>query len=162
MSGWAVPFEEQTVDAWDAAIRVNLTSAFIIAQEARIALAASGHGSVIFFGSTYGIVGTDLRLYENTEMANPPGYAASKGGVIQLSRHLATVMAPDVRVNSITPGGVLRGQPESFHEQYVFRTPLKRMASEQDLKGAAVYLASDMSEYVTGHNLIVDGGWTAW
>ena len=162
MSGWAVPFEEQTVDAWDAAIRVNLTSAFIIAQEARIALAASGHGSVIFFGSTYGIVGTDLRLYENTEMANPPGYAASKGGVIQLSRHLATVMAPDVRVNSITPGGVMRGQPESFHEQYVFRTPLKRMASEQDLKGAAVYLASDMSEYVTGHNLIVDGGWTAW
>ena len=162
MDGWAVPFEEQSVDAWDAAIRVNLTSAFVIAQEARIALAASGHGSVIFFGSTYGIVGTDLRLYENTEMANPPGYAASKGGVIQLSRHLATVMAPNVRVNSITPGGVWRGQPESFHEQYVSRTPLKRMATEQDLKGAAVYLASDMSEYVTGHNLVVDGGWTAW
>ena len=101
----------------------------------------------------------DKRL---TEMANPPGYAASKGGVIQLSRHLATVMAPDVRVNSITPGGVLRGQPESFHEQYVSRTPLKRMATEQDLKGAVVYLASDMSEYVTGHNLVVDGGWTAW
>ncbi|MQF96402.1 MAG: SDR family oxidoreductase [SAR202 cluster bacterium] len=162
MTGWAVPFEEQTVEAWDAAIRVNLTSAFVIAQETREALAASGHGSVIFFGSTYGISGTDLRLYENTDMANPPGYAASKAGVIQLARHLATVMAPKVRVNSVTPGGVLRGQPQSFQEKYVSRTPLGRMASEQDLKGAVAYLASDMSEYVTGHNLVVDGGWTAW
>jgi len=162
MKGWSVPFEEQSVEAWDAALRVNLTAGFVIAQEARNALAESGHGSVIFFGSTYGIVGADLRLYEDTDMANPPGYAASKGGVIQLARHLSTVMAPNVRVNSVTPGGIRRGQPDSFHEQYIYRTPLKRMATEQDLKCAVLYLASDMSEYVTGHNLVVDGGWTAW
>jgi len=162
MAGWAVPFEDQTVEAWDAALRVNLTSALVIAQEAKEALLSSGHGSIILFGSTYGLVGADLRLYENSKMANPPGYAASKGGVIQLSRYLATVMAPSIRVNSVSPGGVWRGQPESFHERYVSRTPLKRMAQEQDLKGAVAYLASDMSEYVTGHNLVVDGGWTAW
>ncbi len=162
VSGWAVPFEQQTVEAWDAAMRVNLTSGFTMVQEAREALAASGHGSVVFFGSTYGLVGPDLRLYEDTAMANPPGYAASKGGVLQLMRYLATVLAPRVRVNAVSPGGVWRDQPEKFHSQYVSRTPLGRMANEQDLKGAVAYLASDLSEYVTGHNLVVDGGWTAW
>lgn len=160
--GWAVPFEKQTVKAWDAAMRVNLTSPFIMVQEAQKALASSGHGSVIFFGSTYGLVGPDLRLYEGTDMANPPGYAASKGGIIQLTRYLATVLAPKIRVNSITPGGVWRDQPEAFHEKYVSRTPMGRMAREEDLKGAIAYLATDLSAYVTGHNLAVDGGWTAW
>lgn len=160
--GWSVPFDEQTVDAWDAAMRVNLTAAFVMVQEARGALTASGHGSVIFFGSTYGLVGPDMRLYQGTTMANAAGYAASKGGVLQLTRYLATVFSPQVRVNSITPGGVWRDQPDAFHRRYVARTPLGRMATEQDLKGAVVYLASDLSEYVTGHNLVVDGGWTAW
>ena len=160
--GWAVPFEQQTVKAWDAALRVNLTSAFVMVQEAQEALSASGHGSVILFGSTYGVVGPDLRLYTETEMANPAGYAASKGGIIQLTRYLATVLAPRVRVNAISPGGVWRNQPEVFHQRYVSRTPLGRMATEEDLKGAVAYLASDLSAYVTGHNLSVDGGWTAW
>jgi len=162
VAGWAVPFEDQTVEAWDAAMRVNLTSPFIMVQEGQEALGASSHGSVIFVGSTYGVVGPDLRLYEGTNMANPPGYAASKGGIIQLTRYLSTVLAPRIRVNSITPGGVWRDQPESFHKQYVSRTPLERMAAEEDLKGAIAYLASDLSAYVTGHNLAVDGGWTAW
>ena len=161
-NGWAVPFERQTVEAWDAALRVNLTSPFMIAQEARQALDASGHGSIIVFASIYGVIGPELTLYQGTGMANPTAYGASKGGLLQLTRYLATMLAPGVRVNAISPGGVWRGQPESFHEQYLSRTPLKRMASEQDLKGAFVYLASDMSEYVTGHNLVVDGGWTAW
>ncbi len=160
--GWAVSFEQQTVEAWDAAIRVNLTSAFVMVQEAQKALARSLHGSVILFGSTYGLVGPDMRLYEGTQMSNPAGYAASKGGLLQLTRHLATLLAPQIRVNSITPGGVSRGQPETFQQQYVSRTPMARMATEQDLKGAVAYLASDLSEYVTGHNLVVDGGWTAW
>ena len=95
-------------------------------------------------------------------MGNPAGYAASKGGLIQLTRWLATVLAPDVRVNAIIPGGIWRNQPETFREQYVARTPLGRMGAEEDLKGAAAYLASDLSAYVTGQNLIVDGGWTAW
>ena len=160
--GWAVPFEQQTVQAWDQGMRVNLTSCLVMVQEAQEALAANSHGSVIFFGSTYGLVGPDFRLYQDTDMANPPGYAASKGGVLQLTRYLATVLAPAIRVNSITPGGVIRGQPEAFQQRYVFRTPMGRMATEQDLKGAVAYLATDMSQYVTGHNLVVDGGWTAW
>jgi NAD(P)-dependent dehydrogenase (short-subunit alcohol dehydrogenase family) len=117
---------------------------------------------VINIGSTYGMVGPDLRLYQDTDMGNPAGYAASKGGIIQITRWLATALAPDVRVNSISPGGVWRDQPENFHKEYISRTPMGRMAVEEDLKGAVAYLASDLSAYVTGHNLVVDGGWTAW
>lgn len=160
--GWAVPFEQQTVAAWDTALRVNLTSAFVMVQEAREALAASGHGSVVLFASTYGMVGPDFRLYEDTSMANPAGYGASKGGLLQLMRYLSTALAPRVRVNAISPGGVWRDQPEVFQQRYVDRTPMGRMATEEDLKGAVAYLASDLSAYVTGHNLVVDGGWTAW
>lgn len=160
--GWAVPFEKQTVQAWDAAMKVNLTSAFAMAQEARPALAASGHASVIFISSIYGLVGPDMRLYENTSMANPAAYGVSKAGLLQLVRYLATTFAPQIRVNAITPGGVWREQPQSFVDQYVSRTPLGRMATEEDFKGAIAYLASDLSNYVTGQNLIVDGGWTAW
>lgn len=160
--GWAVPFEEQTVQAWDDAIKTNLTSVFIMVQQAQTALAESGHGSIILFSSIYGVVGPDMRLYENTQMANPAGYGASKGGLVQLTRFLSTTLAPRTRVNAISPGGVWRNQPSSFHKQYVSKTPLQRMAEEEDLKGAVAYLASDLSSYVTGHNLVVDGGWTAW
>ena len=160
--GWAVPFDQQTVEAWDAALRVNLTSVFVIAQAARAELEAGGHGSLILVGSTYGLVGPDMGLYEGTTMGNPAGYGASKGGVLQLGRYLSTVFAPKIRVNAVTPGGVWRGQAESFHQRYRARTPLGRMAAEEDMKGAVAFLASDLSAYVTGHNLVVDGGWTAW
>jgi NAD(P)-dependent dehydrogenase (short-subunit alcohol dehydrogenase family) len=95
-------------------------------------------------------------------MGNPAGYAASKGGLLQLTKYLATALAPAVRVNALSPGGVTRGQPRPFQQRYVERTPLRRMAVEEDLKGAFAYLAGDLSAYVTGHNLVVDGGWTAW
>jgi len=103
-----------------------------------------------------------MSLYEGTKMANPAGYNASKGGLLQLTRYLATIMAPKIRVNAISPGGVWRNQPESFKRRYEKRTPLRRMACEEDMKGAVAYLAGDLSAYVTGHNLVVDGGWTAW
>jgi NAD(P)-dependent dehydrogenase (short-subunit alcohol dehydrogenase family) len=160
--GWAVPFERQTVEAWDAAMRVNVTSAFVMVQEAREALAAKRRGSVIFFASTYGVVAPDFRLYAKTRMANPAGYGVSKGGLLQLTRYLATALAPDVRVNAITPGGIWRNQHKVFQKRYVSRTPLGRMAKEEDLKGAVAYFSSDLSAYVTGHNLVVDGGWTVW
>ncbi len=162
VNGWACPFERQTVAAWEAAIRVNLTSAFVMIQEAREALAASGHGSVILFSSIYGMVGPDPRLYTDTSMAHPAGYDVTKGGLLQLTRYLAAALAPRVRVNAISSGGVWRNQPQVFQERYVAKTPLGRMATEEDLKGAVAYLASDLSAYVTGHNLVVDGGWTAW
>jgi NAD(P)-dependent dehydrogenase (short-subunit alcohol dehydrogenase family) len=134
----------------------------VLAQAAREALMASGHGSIIFFSSIYGNVGPDMQLYADTAMANPAGYGASKGGLQQLARYLATVLAPQVRVNVISPGGVWRNQPAVFRDRYEARTPLHRMATEEDLKGAVAYLASDLSAYVTGQNLLVDGGWTAW
>lgn len=162
LEGWAVPFGQQTVDAWRRALDVNLVSAFVLAQEAHEALARSGRGSIVLFGSTYGMVGPDDLLYEGVEMANPAAYGASKGGVLQFVRYLATTMAPAVRVNAISPGGVERRQPEAFQDRYRARTPLRRMATEEDLKGAVAYLASDLSVYVTGHNLVVDGGFTAW
>jgi len=160
--GWAVPFQQQTTEAWDRALRVNLTSAFALSQAAQQPLLESGHGSIILLSSIYGLVGPDMSLYEGTGMNNPAGYGASKGGLLQLMRYLATVLAPQIRVNAISPGGVWRNQAEQFHARYRARTPLDRMATEEDLKGAAAYLASDLSNYVTGHNLVVDGGWTIW
>jgi NAD(P)-dependent dehydrogenase (short-subunit alcohol dehydrogenase family) len=162
MPGWSVGLDRQTATAFEASLRVNLTAAFVMVQEARGALTSGGHGSVVLFSSIYGLVGPDMRLYEGTSMSNSAGYGAAKGGILQLTRYLATVLAPAVRVNAITPGGVWRGQVEAFHERYRARTPLGRMATEEDLKGAVAYLASDLSAYVTGHNLVVDGGWTAW
>jgi NAD(P)-dependent dehydrogenase (short-subunit alcohol dehydrogenase family) len=161
--GWATAtLAEQTVEAWDAALRVNLTSAFVLAQEAAPALIGSPGASVILVSSIYGVVGPDPRLYAATDLANPVGYGASKGALLQLVRYLATMLAPDVRVNALSPGGIERGQPEAFVARYVDRTPLRRMAREEDMKGAIAYLASDLSAYVTGQNLIVDGGWTTW
>ncbi len=162
LEGWAVPFSEQRSDTWRRALEVNLTAAFILTQAAAPALKESGHGSVITMGSIYGMVGPDMGLYGGTTLGNPAAYNASKGGILQLTRYLATVLAPDIRVNCISPGGVERGQTDPFLSRYIARTPLKRMAKEEDLKGAAVYLASDLSSYVTGQNIVVDGGWTAW
>jgi NAD(P)-dependent dehydrogenase (short-subunit alcohol dehydrogenase family) len=161
-SGWNAPFAEQTVAAWDDALRVNLTAAFVLTQEAAPLLARSGHGSIVLLSSIYGAVAPDASLYDGTAMANPVAYGVSKGGVTQLARYLAAQLAPDVRVNSLAPGGIERAQPDEFRERYAARTPLRRLAREEDLKGAIAYLASDLSAYVTGHELVVDGGWTVW
>lgn len=162
LPNWTTPFEDQGVDVWRRALEVNLTSTFVLTQACTPALRIHGTGTVICFGSIYGMVGPDWRIYDGTDMGNAAGYAASKGGVIQLTRWLATSLAPDIRVNCMSPGGVSRQHPDPFREAYEQRTPLRRMATEEDLKGAAVFLASDLSGYVTGHNLVVDGGWTAW
>lgn len=160
--GWSAPFDDQTLSAWDEAMRVNLTAAFVLGQEGRESLARSGNGSLIFVSSTYGVVAPDPGLYEGTNMHSPAGYAASKAGIIQLARYLAAEFAPSIRVNALTPGGVWRDQPAPFVDRYRRRTPLGRMATEEDFKGAIAFLASDLSAYVTGHNLVVDGGWTVW
>lgn len=162
LKGWAVPFLEQRSDIWKSVLDVNLTAPFILVQACAEILKKSRHGSVVNISSIYGVVGPDMHMYEDTNLGNPAAYAASKGGLLQLTRWLATTLAPEVRVNAITPGGVWRSQPKAFHERYVKHTPLGRMATEEDFKGAIAYLASDLAAYVTGHNLVVDGGWTAW
>ena len=106
--------------------------------------------------------GPDWNLYEGTTMGNPGAYAASKGGLIQLTKWLATTVAPKVRVNAISPGGIFRNQPEKFVAKYTAKTPMGRMGVEDDFRGAIAYLASDLSSYVTGQNIAVDGGFGAW
>lgn len=162
LTGWAVPFAEQSAETWRAALEVNLTSVFVLVQAAEPWLKKSGKGSVVNIASIYGMVGPDLGLYGGTAMGNPAAYGAAKGGLLQLTRWLATVLAPSVRVNAVTPGGIARGQAEEFVRRYEARTPLGRMGREEDVKGAVAFLAGDLSAYVTGQNIVVDGGWTAW
>tara|TARA_R110002073_G_scaffold74100_2_gene181050 strand:+ start:39697 stop:40500 length:804 start_codon:yes stop_codon:yes gene_type:complete len=162
LEGWAVPFADQSADTWRLALETNLTSPFVLAQACAPLLAAN-RGAIVNIASIYGMLGPNMRLYDDAPgMGNPGAYAASKGGLIQLTRWLSTTLAPTVRVNSISLGGVWRNQDEKFVERYVDKTPLGRMATEEDLKGAALFLSSDLSLYVTGHNLVVDGGWSAW
>lgn len=162
LPGWSDAFENQSVDTWRRALEVNLTTPFSLVQECYPLLRKSTSASIINIGSIYGFLGPDLSLYQGTAMNNPAAYAASKGGLLQLTRWMATVLGPSIRVNAISPGGVARGQPQAFIDRYVSRTPLKRMGREEDFKGAIVYLASEMSAWVTGQNLVVDGGWSVW
>lgn len=162
LEGWCEPFENQSVETWRRALEVNLTSAFHLCRDFAPALGRSVGGSIINIGSIYGEYGPDWTLYADTNMANAAAYGASKAGLIQFTRWLATTIAPNTRANIISPGGILRGQPDTFITRYKQRTPLYRMASENDFRGAVAYLASDMSAYVTGQVLRVDGGWGVW
>ena len=134
-----------------------------VTAEGVVAMEVTGNGQVFLANQ-----GMDIQVMylENDAVfcngASVLAYSASKGGLLQLMRHLSTLLAPAVRVNAISPGGIERGQPEAFRRNYAARTPLKRMGTEEDMKGAVAYLASDLSAYVTGQNLVVDGGWTAW
>lgn len=162
LQGWGVPFAKQTVETWRRALEVNLTAVFDLCQGLNPLLQQAQGASIINIASIYGILGPDWDLYSGTKMSNPAAYAASKGGLIQFSRWLATTIKPNVRVNTISPGGIFRQQPASFVDRYEARVPLGRMATEEDFRGAVAYLASDLSQYVTGQNLMVDGGWSAW
>ncbi|MDR1470960.1 MAG: SDR family oxidoreductase [Synergistaceae bacterium] len=162
LEGWNAPFAEQSAETWRRAVEVNLTAPFVLSRSLASMLSESGHGSIINLSSIYGVCAPDLSIYEGTDMHNPAAYAASKAGLLQFTRWLSTVLAPRVRVNAITPGGVERGQPRPFIDRYAARTPMRRMAREEDMKGAAVFLASDLSAYVTGQNIVVDGGWSVW
>ena len=162
LEGWSTSLEDQSLETWKRALDVNLTACFQIMKSTRTLLNKSSCASIINIGSIYGLYAPDLSIYEKTGMNNPAAYSASKGGLLQLSRWMSTVLAPNIRVNSISPGGLKRNQPENFIDRYVKKTPLKRMGSESDVVGAVVYLASDLSSWVTGQNLIVDGGWGVW
>ena len=161
LEGWVEDFDKQSLETWNRALEVNLTAPFHLSQAFTPLLRKNNNGSIINIASIYGMNAPDYSLYEGTNMGNPAGYSASKGGLIQLTSWLATTVSPDIRVNSISPGGVWRNQPNKFVERYESRTPLGRMATEEDFKGVVAYLASDLSAYVTGQNIVVDGGWTA-
>lgn len=159
-------FEDYPLEAWNQALAVNLTGIFLCAQAAVRPMLARGAGVIINLCSTYGLVGPDQRIYQRPgERAQykPVYYSVTKAGVLGMTRYLATYYAgKNIRVNALTPGGVFNNHDETFVERYSARTVMGRMARRDELNGALLFLASDASSYMTGANLVVDGGWTAW
>jgi NAD(P)-dependent dehydrogenase (short-subunit alcohol dehydrogenase family) len=162
LPGWTVAFENQSIDTWRRAIEVNLTSIFEICQILTPSLKKAKGSSIVNIASIYGEKGPRWDLYTGTSLGNPAAYSVSKGGLIQLTRWLATTLAPTVRVNSVIAGGIERDQPESFKSKYCRDVPLGRMATEMDLIGPIIFLLSSASSYVTGESLHVDGGRGIW
>jgi len=161
--GFFAPFEQYLLETWNQVLAVNLTGMFVVAQAAGKVMVEQERGSIINISSIYGIVAPDHRIYDGCDFDTPAAYAVSKTGVIGLTKYLAAYWAEKgVRVNAVTPGGVFRGHEKPFLSAYTSRAPMGRMARQDELAGAIVYLASEASSYVTGHNLVVDGGWTAW
>lgn len=162
LTGWSVEFEKQDINIWRKAINVNLTAVFYLCQKLAPLLNKSEFGNIINVASIYGMLGPDWDLYLGTRMSNPAAYAASKGGIIQLTKWLATTLAPNVRVNCVSPGGLFRNQDNSFVQKYIKKTPLRRMGTEKEVASVVAFLASDMASYITGQNIIVDGGFSVW
>lgn len=155
-------FEQQSPDDWATSARTDMVGLMTVCQTFLPAMVQAGRGSIINVASIYGVVSNDPGLYVGTDMRQPPDYNFVKGGMIQLTRYLAAYYGPSgVRVNAVSPGGYFNEQPQAFVEAYCRRVPLGRMLSHTDIQGAIVFLASDAAAYVTGHNLLVDGGWTA-
>lgn len=162
LPGWVTPLAEQSLQVWRRALEVNLTAPFHLSQAFAPLMRTSRGANIINVTSIYGELGPDWSLYEGTSLGNPAAYAASKGGLAQLTRWLATTLAPEIRVNAIVPGGLHRNQPKEFVERYEARTPLRRMARQSDLAGVTAFLASDLSGYCTGECTRIDGGWGSW
>jgi NAD(P)-dependent dehydrogenase (short-subunit alcohol dehydrogenase family) len=162
------PLEDYDVETWRQVMAVNLDGAFLMARAVGRRMADRGKGSIVQIASIYGLLGPDQRIYEGSQyfghrINTPPVYTASKAGVIGLTKHLATYWGHrGVRVNTLTPGGVESGQNDTFQSRYGARIPLGRMARADEIVGAMLFLASDASGFVTGHNLVADGGLAAW
>ena len=169
LEAFFAPFEEYRLDQWRKIMSVNLDGMFLVAQAVGKQMVAQGKGgSIIQTASIYGVMAPDHRIYEGSfylgrQINTPAVYAASKAAVIGLTKYLATYWAVQgIRVNTLTPGGTESGQNDEFKRRYSARIPMNRMAKATEMVGALLYLASDASSYVTGQNIIVDGGLHAW
>ena len=162
------PFENYSLQAWREVMAVNIDGLFLVAQSVGSQMKKQGGGSIIQVSSIYGVVAPDQRIYQGSEyngrpINTPAVYSVSKAAVLGLTSYLSTYWADSkIRVNTLTPGGIESGQNSEFNQKYSNRVPLGRMGEASELTGALIYLASDASSYVTGQNIIVDGGLSAW
>jgi len=160
------PFEQYPVKLWDKTISDNMRGIFLCCQEFGKVMSKQHKGVIVNISSIYGIVGADQRIYGKSRLNSPAFYAATKGALVSLTRYLAAHWSTkNIRVNTLTLGGVFDTKlhtDKNFVKNYSKRTILGRMAKKEDYDGALLFLASDASTYMTGANLIVDGGWTAW
>ena len=156
-------FEKLSLDTWNQAIDVNLTGVFLCCQNVGQQMVKQKSGNIINIASTYGLVGPDQRIYGKSGQNSAAFYAATKSAILNLTRYLSAYwQGTGIRVNTFSPGGVENNQDHFFIKKYSSRTPMKRMAKKDEYVGSLIFLASDASSYMTGSNLIVDGGWTAW
>ena len=157
------PLETYQLEDWNRLLELHLTGTFLATQAVGAMMAARGGGSIVTYSSIYGVVAPDQRIYEGQPHYMPAPYATAKAGIIGLTQYLATYWCDrNVRVNCVSPGGVQAGQSDAFVERYSNRTPLGRMAAPEDVVGLTALLLSDDASYITGQNILVDGGLTAW
>ncbi len=160
---WGAGFEDISQGSLKKNIDMHLNGYFLCCQAIAKHMRHRGSGSIINFGSIYGLVAPRMKMYHKTKVTFPAPYSLIKGGIIQLTKYLAVVVAPDgVRVNAICPGGIFDGQDPEFVKRYSENTPMGRMAKPSEIVGPTIFLASDAASYITGHILVVDGGWTVW
>ena len=160
-SDWGDKFEQISVESWQKNVDFQMNSVFICAQKVLEIMKQQGRGSLVNIASIYGVVGPDFSVYEGTGMTMPAAYSAIKGGVVNFTRYLASYYAPfGVRVNCVSPGGVFNDQNDIFVKQYENKVPMGRMGKPKEVAGPVSFLLSDESSYITGHNMLVDGGWT--
>ncbi len=156
-------FENFPLEDWNAIMNVNLTGAFLGCQIIGKQMLLQGKGSIINIASLYGVVSPNHNIYPGTGISQPVAYSVSKHGVVALTKYVATLWASKgIRVNALTPGGIFNDHKGLFLERFKQLNPIGRMSDKTELRGGIVYLASDASSHVVGHNLIIDGGWTAW
>lgn len=158
---WADAIEKASLESWRKNIDMHMTSYNWISRCVCLLMKKQKSGSLINLGSIYGVLGNDASLYGNTGVTAPPAYAAIKGGIVNMTRYLASFFGKyNIRVNTICPGGIYTNQYKAFVKKYVTKTPLRRMATAEDVAAAALYFASDASAYVTGTTFMVDGGYS--
>jgi NAD(P)-dependent dehydrogenase (short-subunit alcohol dehydrogenase family) len=159
-SDWGEKFEDVEYSSWQKNVDMQLNPLFLITQECLKYMKKGA--SFVNIGSIYGVVGNDFTIYENTQMTSPAAYSAIKAGVINFTRYIASYVGhKGIRANCVSPGGVFNNQDTIFVENYSHKVPLKRMAQSSEIAPAVSFLLSDEASYITGHNLIVDGGWCA-